>query len=75
MDFYKKVEIFDVRGPDSHPKPLSILIKLGICIAIWTSCILIIATGFGVAEKYTSKYKGLCIAMWTIAVDFIQDLL
>ena len=34
MDFYKKVEIFEVRVPGSHPKPLSILIKLGICIAI-----------------------------------------
>ena len=34
MDFYKKIEIFEVRGPDSHPKPLSILIKFGMCIAI-----------------------------------------
>ena len=44
MDFYKKVEIFEVRGPGSHPKPLSILIKLGMCIAIWTSYIAIRAT-------------------------------
>ena len=29
MGFYEKVEIFDVRGPGSHPKPLSILIKIG----------------------------------------------
>ena len=29
MGFYKKVEIFDVRGPGSDPKPLSILIKFG----------------------------------------------
>ena len=34
MDFYKKVEIFEVGGPDSHPKPLSIQIKRGMCIAI-----------------------------------------
>ena len=34
MDFYKKVESFEVRDPGSHPKPLSILIKLGMCVAI-----------------------------------------
>ena len=34
MDFYKKVEIFEVGGPGSHPKALSILINLGMCIAI-----------------------------------------
>ena len=44
MDFYKKVEILEVRGPGRHPKPLSILIKLGMCIAIWSSCFLIVAT-------------------------------
>ena len=36
MDFYKKVEMLEVRGHASHPKPLSILIKLGMCIAIWS---------------------------------------
>ena len=40
----KKVEIFEVWGPGSHPKPLSILIKLGKCIPIWLSCLCIIAT-------------------------------
>ena len=34
MDFYKKVEIFDVRGPGSHAKPLLILINLGIGIGL-----------------------------------------
>ena len=43
MDFYKKVKIFKVRGPGSHPKPFSILIKLGMCIAILSSCNVIIA--------------------------------
>ena len=43
MDFYKKVKIFKVRGPGSHSKPLAILINLGMCIAIWTSCIIVIA--------------------------------
>ena len=41
MDFYTKVGIVEVRGPSSHPKPLSILIKFGMCIAIWNSCIVI----------------------------------
>ena len=63
MDFYKKVEIFEVRGPGSHPKSISILIKLGMYIAIWSSCIVIIATsltraGFGAADKYTSLCSG-----------------
>ena len=38
MDFYKKVAVLKVRGPDFHPKPLSIILKLGVCIDIWTSC-------------------------------------
>ena len=44
MDFYKKVDVFEVRGPGSHLKTLSILIKLGMYIAIWFSCIVFIAT-------------------------------
>ena len=34
MDFYKKVEMFGVRGPGSHPKTLLILIKHGMGIVI-----------------------------------------
>ena len=44
MDFYKKVDIFDVWGPGSHPKHLLIQIKFGMCIATWSSSIVIIAT-------------------------------
>ena len=35
MDFYQKEEIFDVRGPGFHPKPLSILITLGECVLLY----------------------------------------
>ena len=63
MEFYKKVEMFVVRGPGSNPKPFSILIKLGMCIAISSSCIVVIAwrgtrAGFWEADKYTSMYNG-----------------
>ena len=34
---------FIVRGTGFHHKLLSILIKIGMCIAIWCSCIVIIA--------------------------------
>ena len=44
IDIYKKIEMFEDRGPGSYPKPLSILIKLGMSIAMWSSCIVIIAT-------------------------------
>ena len=44
MDFYKKVEIFDVRGHGFDPKPRSILINIGMCIAVSPSCISIMTT-------------------------------
>ena len=35
MDFYKKVD-FEVGGPGSHPKPLSILIKSNlVCVLLY----------------------------------------
>ena len=44
MGFHKKAEIFEVRGPCSHPEHLSILIKFGMHISIWSIYIVIIAT-------------------------------
>ena len=44
MGFFKIVEIFEVRRLGSNPKPLPVLIKLGMGIAVWPSCIAIIAT-------------------------------
>ena len=42
--FHKNVEIFEDRGPCSHREPLSILIKFGMRISIWSIYIVIVAT-------------------------------
>ena len=57
MDFYNIVDISEVRGPGSHPKPLSIIIKLGICIDIWPGCIVIIATRWHKSLFWGSRLK------------------
>ena len=66
MDFYKKVEIFEVRSPGSNAKPLSILIKLVMCIAIWSSGIVIIAT--------SGKRAGLGTNIHRCTMDFYKKV-
>ena len=69
MDFYKKVAIFEVRCSGSPTNALSVLIKLGISIDIWPSCIATIA-----ACWHKSSFSGFFFQVLDAGYPTISDL-